>query len=339
MVPPLPRLGVVARILVVSAAFVCLNAAALANAPKDVAKDAPKNRHPAADPGRCFLWKVTSPTNTVYLLGSIHVAREDFYPLPEEIEKAFDRSETLVLEVDLEKANQGDAQFRVLQKAMYPRGETLSENLGKETRDALKAYCERKGLPMAQLEPVRPWLVSLTILMSELQETGFRPELGIDMHFANQAKAQNKPVLELESAEFQIDLLSGFSDELQEEFLASTLREVADLKQSLDELAEIWKAGDAEALLREMIEEPLREEPEMKPVMQKLLDDRNVKMAGRIEEFLADDEPYFVVVGAAHLVGEQGLVRLLEQTGKYRLEQVRVANPPAARSPRPAGPR
>lgn len=290
-----------------------------------------------------FLWKVMpkgapagAPARTVYLLGSIHVGTPEFYPLPDEVEAAFEESTKLVVEVDTDKVGFLRLQKLMAEKGMYQDGTTLADHVDRETLAKFRAYCKEAGLPVGLLESFRPWAAAVTITMTELQKLGYRPDLGIDQHFIKQAKAAKKPVLELESAEAQIDALSSFGEELEAKFLAGTLEEAGQLKEVMGQSAAAWKSGDPERLKELLIDRALKESPEMKPVMVKLLDERNVGMAKKIEGYLkGGGGPHFVVVGAGHLVGDKGLVKLMEKAG-HKVERVRTGG---AKEPKrePAG--
>lgn len=281
--------------------------------------------------GNSFLWKIEAEGgNTVYLLGSIHVARQEFYPLAPEIEQAFEDSKVLAVEVDVQKVDAGAVQKLMFTKGMYQDGKSLADEVSPDTLKAFRAHCEKTGLPAAGLEKFRPWAVAITLAMIELQKLGYQPALGIDHHFLTKAHESNTPVVELETAESQIELLSGFGKEMEDKFLLQTLVGLDELAKTMETAAAAWKAGDVERLQEELLEKPLREAPEVKPVMVKMFDERNVKMAEKIDGFLNGDEPHFVVVGAGHMVGDKGLVKLLEDKG-YKVEQVRVT--PAAKKP------
>jgi uncharacterized protein YbaP (TraB family) len=281
--------------------------------------------HAGEDGSKTFMWKATSPTNTVYLLGSIHAASDDFYPLADEIEKAFAESKKLVVEANIDD---NDAKAKMTQliaeKGVFGAGASLSKSLSKESLDALKAWCKENNLPVEQLDSYRPWLAALTITMSEFQKLGFKQELGIDLHFISAAK-DKKPILELESLEGQLNLLSGFSDDLQDKFLLHSLTETADLKSKVKEMTEAWKTGNAQGMEDLMLKDTVKKHPELKPVLEKMLDERNVIMAEKIDGYLKGAEPHFVVVGAGHLIGEKGLVSLLSKKG-YKVEQVKRAS-------------
>jgi uncharacterized protein YbaP (TraB family) len=313
--------------VVVALASVALLAPVPAPARDAVKKPAARKeqRQKPKQAGNSFLWKVTSAEGggTAYLLGSIHVARPDFYPLAPEIERAFEESKVLVVELDALGPAAGAAQTLLLTKGTYQDGSTLEDNLSADTLKALRAYANKGGLPLEALQQFRPWVVALTVSMTEMQKLGFQPTLGVDHHFLTKAHDSKKRIVELETAESQIDLLSGMDKEVADKFLLQTLVGLDELDDLLTKGVAAWKAGDLKTLKEELMDKPLREAPETKPVMVKLFDERNAKMADRVEEFLKGDEQHFVVVGAGHMLGDKGIVKLLEDKG-FTVEQMRV---------------
>lgn len=274
---------------------------------------------------KCFLWKVTSATNSVYLLGSVHVAKADFYPLPAEIEDAFARSKFLVVEVNTAKIDKAKMQKLVMEKGQYPSGETLSKNLSKETMGQLRAYCDKRKIKVEQLEQFRPWFVNANVVQIEMKASGLSGEKGIDKHFLEKAKDAEKPVRELEMLEGQMELLAGRTPELQEKILSITLAETGELKGRFEKMMAAWGAGDAEAMEELALRAPLKRHAAAKLVQEKTIYARNGTMAEKIEGYLKGNESCFVVVGALHLVGDQGIVKLLERK-KYQVEQIRRAS-------------
>ena len=268
---------------------------------------------------RLFLWKARSSTNTVYLLGSIHVANESFYPMPPEVEKAFGEAKVLAVEVDLTKVDASAMQEALLAKGTYEGEDSLGNHVPPQTLKKVRAYFAGKGMRAAAMEKFRPWALSVTITMLEMKALGYQTELGIDKHFME--RAGGKKVVELESADEQIKLLSGFPEKLEAEFLASTLDSTDKAKTLMAELVGAWKSGDVAALEKLLITGPLAERPELKDIYAKLFDERNEKMARKIGTFLKAKEPHFVVVGAGHLIGQKGIVQLLEKQG-FSVEQV-----------------
>ena len=265
-----------------------------------------------------FLWSVRSKTTTVYVLGSVHFLKQESYPLNPTIETAFDRSSVLVVEANVNDPGKADLQ-NLLNRAAYSGNETLDKRLSPEVYRLTEKEAENLGLPIELLQRQKPWYLALTFEALELMRLGFDPKYGIDLHFLSKAQASKKKIAELESLDEQINLLSGFSDSDQELLLLYTLKNLNILSREIDRIVKAWAAGDMKAV-ESILTESIREEPRLAPMMRKLIDDRNVKMVSKIEEYLKTGQTYFVVVGAGHLVGSKGIVNLLKEKG-YPVQQ------------------
>ncbi len=268
---------------------------------------------------KSFLWQVRSKSATVYILGSVHVAKPGMYPLPRVIEESFAKSGALALEADPGKAGDPNILSRMLAAALYPDSGTLKEHLSQKTYEMASREMEQLGLSIDSFNKTRPWFLASTIEVLELQRLGYDPAYGIDVHFAGKA-AGEKRIIELESFDYQIGLMNGFSDREQELFLLYTLRDMEQLKDEATELMAAWKNGNAKSM-ETLLTKSLSESPELKPIFDKLIYRRNREMAAKIGEFMQGKETVFVVVGAAHLVGKEGVVELLREKG-YKVEQM-----------------
>jgi len=268
-------------------------------------------------PRRFLMWKATSPTVTLYLVGSIHVGNSGMYPLPREVESAFAAAKVLTVEINIKNADQAKGIALVQKYGMYGGGDSLGKHISKETSDALDDFCSKHALPRAGMEQLKPWVVAVTIAAISWKEAGEDPNLGIDMHFLNESKEPQR-IDELESIESQMALFTNATEEEQQALLVSTLKQRDKLKDLIKRIQMAYLSGDPEAL-----QKILDEQSEMgsKSLTKKLLDDRNLTMAARLDEYLKGKEPAFVVVGAAHIIGEKGVARLLRDKG-YKVEQV-----------------
>ena len=267
----------------------------------------------SAESKRGFLWEVASPTGKVHLFGSIHLATEDCYPLPATVESAFDDSEQLVVEVDVGEERQAEIAMMMMARGTLPAEESLADHIPVALAEQLADYLEGAGIPAATFDRFKPWLVALTVAVVEAQKLGLDPALGIERYFLDKAKG-TKRVLELESIEEQLDLFDQLPAELQQQFLRKTLLEIGELRETMVGAIAAWKSGDSDAL-QELLFQSLGDAPELKPIYDKLFAERNVKMAETIAGYLGTDSRYFVLVGAGHLVGDDGIVALLEARG------------------------
>ncbi|HKD82868.1 MAG TPA: TraB/GumN family protein [Candidatus Angelobacter sp.] len=274
---------------------------------------------PQSKPRRFLMWKATSPTVTIYLVGSIHVGDSTMYPLPQQVESAFAAAKVLAVEINIKNADQAKMMGLVQKYGMYTGDDSLSKHLSKETSAALDDFCTAHGLPRAGIEQLKPWVVAVTIAAFSWKEAGEDPQLGIDMHFLNESKEPQR-IDELETMESQLSLFAEATEEEQLGLLQSALKQGDKMKDMIKRIQAAYVSGDPDALQQVMDEEA---DMGTKSLTKKLLDDRNVTMAARLDEYLKGKEPIFVVVGAAHIVGEKGVAKLLRDKG-YKVEQVTV---------------
>jgi len=193
---------------------------------------------------KLFAWRVAGDPGTVYLLGSIHVGKPDLYPLPQPIEQAFADSAELVEEIDMSGANLALLQQQVLQRGLYTGGDKIENHLSPTTRAALAAYLQRTGQAPTALSAMRPWLADMQIHTAQLQALGFAPQYAIDRHFLDEAAAAKKPVAGLETIGFQVALLSGLPDDLQDKLMFSELVDADNLAGDAAALVQAWRTGD-----------------------------------------------------------------------------------------------
>ncbi|MDP6524135.1 MAG: TraB/GumN family protein [Kiritimatiellia bacterium] len=272
---------------------------------------------PAQDTGKHSLWKVSSGSNAVYLLGSIHLLKEEHYPLPGAMNKAFEDSGSLVLEVNLEDATSVKAQMAMMTRAMLQPPETLKDKLSEETYSIAAREMKALGLDISALGQLKPWMVMLTMAQLKLQKLGFRPDLGLDMHFFGKAKKAGKKIIGLETLEFQINLFDNLTDKQQEELIKQTVEDLGVLESEMKTVLEAWSTGNGEKLSA-VLSKSFDKFPELK---KSLFTDRNDAWIGKIEPLLKEDKNYLVVVGAGHLVGKEGLVAAFRKKG-FKVEQL-----------------
>ncbi len=279
---------------------------------------------PPAAGDELFLWEVKGPESRVYLLGSVHFAQDSIYPLDDAIEQAFTDSDTLVVEVDMNSIDPLALQRKMLSAGMYTDGTKLSDTLPADTLEELKAFAAERQFPFQMLDSMKPWFGSLMISMMELRRLGYNPDLGIDKHFLDQAKQRGIPVESLETADFQIDLLSSFGQGLEDELIDYTLDYLDRIPESVDELMTVWRRGD-EARLEELLLESETGDERFEPIYEKLFYERNASMAEKIIQRLVAGGNWFVVVGSGHVVGDRGIVSLLGKDDRFTVRRVVAA--------------
>jgi len=266
---------------------------------------------------KSFLWKVRSEKNSIYILGSIHFLKRESYPLKKSIEQAFDAVSKLVLEIDLQSATPEKTRQVTLEKGLFRDGTTLQRNVDKETYDLTERRARELGIDVRAMNPLKPWLVALMLTTMKLQKLGFDPNYGVDRYLAERAKRSGKSTGGLESLELQIGLLDGLSRHDQEMMLRETLKELDLLDKGVEQLVQFWMKGELGSV-EEWLLTGMREYPE---VYAKVIVERNRRWLPQIEKMIAQGENAMVIVGAAHLVGREGVIELLKQRG-YTVEQL-----------------
>ena len=266
---------------------------------------------------KAFAWKASGKGGTIYLMGSIHVMSASFYPLNPALEAAFKDSDLLVEEVDMAEMLDPMAQMAMLTRGMLPSGQSLDTMLAPATLALVKKVTGDLGADGGPLMRFKPWMLAIALQGLELAKAGFDPALGLDQHFYEQAKAGGRAVQGLETVEFQISRFDGMTLEQQDRMLAETLKELATETATVGKLGDAWKAGDVATLERIALAD-LKSDPVM---YQRLLVERNRNWMPKIEALFARRGRALVVVGAAHLIGPDGVIAMLKAKG-YTVEQL-----------------
>lgn len=258
-----------------------------------------------------FAWRAQIGASTLHLLGSVHVARSDLYPLDPRIEAPFAASDVLVLELALDESAQMAAARRMLELGQLEPGKRLPDVVAPETWQLLVDTQARQGQNVFGLRGFRPWFVAITLTTRALEREGFSAEHGIDEHFRRAAEG-NKRIEALETVDDQLSLFASLSPQAEEQLLRQTLEEIDAYGGELDAAFRLWSSGDAGGIDRLLVASMQTEYPDL---FQRLFSDRNRAMTERLLELAKVPGHYFVVVGAGHLVGSTGILALLAARG------------------------
>jgi uncharacterized protein len=259
------------------------------------------------------VWKVTSASGgTLYLGGSIHALRSQDYPLPPAYNRAFEASSSLALEVD-ERAVI-DASRSIAKAGEYPRNDSLKNHVDPRTYAYLKKLFGLLGLAEEKYSRFRPWYLALLLESPSLH--GRSEELGVEHYLIGRAHKSHKPVAGLESAREHAEIFSGLTDKQGEAYL---LLEFIPQTQGITnaQSMQAWRKGDADLVAKEF-HDAYSDFPSLAV---RLLDNRNRNWIPKIEKYLASGSKCFVVVGAAHMGGPNGVISLLKGRG-YTVEQL-----------------
>jgi uncharacterized protein YbaP (TraB family) len=286
-------------------------AAAQAGSPEElVLKQAEKA------PKRGFFWEARKGDRKIYLLGTVHVGRAEFYPPNIEYIRRFNQVAGIVVE-----ANVFDAQRvgEVVQKvALYPEG---APGLDTRISDAMKArvtaQAKRFGLDPARLWRMKPWMLANTLVILQANGAGYSPAYATEAFLFQYATNTSKPLLEIESIEFQLSIFERSDQETQISYLDQALRgvESGQAEREVRKIVDAWERRDhdeAEKLIAEIYKATSRGE---RFVAEQLFDTRHARMVEAVEKYTASGSVYLVAVGALHYFGPRGLLEMLRARG------------------------
>ena len=257
------------------------------------------------------MWMAEGAANRVYLLGSVHLLRAQDHPLPQVIDDVYDDAETLYMELDMDDLDPLLMQATINRLGMLDEGTSLQDVMGVELYAEAKARAAELDLPLEMLERTEPWLAAITVEQLALSRIGFNPSYGVEMHLLRKATSDGKEILGFESVEQQLAYLDGLSLDAQRDLLMQTLAESAAIQDLMDDLILAWRSGDIDYLERTLLED-VSGYPELYDT---IVASRNRLWVDTIDALLEQREDYLVVVGALHLVGDDGVPHLLEQRG------------------------
>ena len=262
---------------------------------------------------RAPFWRVQSETAQVYLLGSIHYADESFYPLRRDIEQAFEASDALVVEINIDEDKAQLYRELMQQQGSYEGAATIRDDLSEETYNQLLIHLRRLGIPLEMVQKQKPGMLVLTLTAVQVMKLGFMPEMGIDAYFIKRALDRNKQIIELETVKEQMDIFLNIPD--GDLLLRETLYSMDEAEALMMDMTICWKRGDVACLERILFEDALSRYPSFVSIYDTLFFRRNQTMANDIKALLQGKGTYFVVIGAGHLVGDRGIPKLLGSAG------------------------
>lgn len=269
-------------------------------------------------------WEVRKGDSVLYLMGSMHFGHPDFYPMPKTIEDAFAKADRLVVEVNLLNLSPQAAQI-VFKHGGLQQGQTLKDVISPSTYRLLQNHVQKTNVPINAFHRFQPWYVTLLLVETEIRKTELQQQLGVDLYFLKKASGTEKPIDELETLESQLSLFSTFSLKEQERFLRQTLQDLQNGRDYLTKMAEAWRQGNVGVLERTLIE-PFRAQKDSQQLFDRMFTRRNKKMVSAVERYLQKGQRVFLVVGVGHMLGDDGIVSLLQRRG-IQVERVLSAAP------------
>jgi uncharacterized protein len=256
------------------------------------------------------LWVVSDADSTLYLFGTVHVLRPDTAWGSAKVDAAFDSASAVILEIS-NPDDQAAIAPLVQQYGISPQ-RPLSSLLTAEEIATLDLAARSIGATATQLDPLRPWLVALSLSLAPVMKAGYDPTSGVEAILKARAEAAGKSVAGLETIDRQVGILAGLSEETQLAFLRATLDSWDEATPELDGLVTAWSRGDVRSIDRLAVQEM---KAESIYIYDALLVRRNTDWADQIQTLLAGSGTTFIAVGSAHLAGDDSVQEMLAERG------------------------
>ncbi|MBQ9415005.1 MAG: TraB/GumN family protein [Clostridia bacterium] len=277
-------------------------------------------------------WQVTGPSgNTLYLFGTIHIGDERMAAVMSKLQDRLASCDALAVEMDTVAFENSPEAPQIITTVFYESPTyRISDHMPADLYERAVAMLKKAGMYADFYDQFDLAYWSLLLEQAALSlYSDLNSDWGVEDHIITAANKQGIPVLEIESAEEQYHMLDQFSDELNLWLIEDLLDSQDEYGEQTAALYEAWLAGDYEQLCAlngmgdDLSEYSEEEQALLKEYNQKLLDDRNVGMAKAAKRYLEDGKTVFLAVGAAHMLGDAGIVHLLEQEG-YAVEQIDI---------------
>jgi len=256
------------------------------------------------------VWKVTKGNESIYIGGTVHILPPTAFPLPKEFDKAYQDSDSIVLEAKLPDASDTDFQALMTQQMHYRNGKSINDFLSKSTQQQLNRYVASLGEELFRFEHLKPGFLLSMFTLLEVQRAGLSGE-GVDVFYSQKAQQDNKPIAYFETTAFQINMIASLGIDNEEAFIKSNLEQMQGFEEMFKALLTAWRAGNEPQLINLAIT-PMASDAASVTM---LLTDRNKHWVQAINKMFADKEKVFVLVGVAHLVGKNSVLALLKAQG------------------------
>jgi uncharacterized protein YbaP (TraB family) len=267
------------------------------------------------------IWQVSNGKNTVYLGGTFHMLKPSDYPLPKEFLEIYEKVEWLVFETDITELETDKFQQKFIKAMRLPNGQILADQLSPKAYAGLIRYAAKNDIDTGPLQHFRPQMIALIISLKELKKFGLTAE-GVDNFIGNKALADKKTITELESTDEQINYIATMGEGNESALILQTLDDINHFSNDLTIMKDAWRSGNNKALFETGIKPMMESYP---TVYQSLLVDRNTNWLPKIERLIEQPKEKFILVGALHLIGEDGLLQQLKNRG-YQVQRYTISD-------------
>jgi uncharacterized protein len=262
------------------------------------------------------VWKISRGDSHVYLGGTIHLLSKEDYPLPQAFDRAYSQSAKVVFEIDIEQAKTPQFAQKLLLGNMYAGDDDLTKHLKPETVKKLEAFLQGKNMTLDALKKMKPGFLTIMLATVEMQRIGM-VESGVDQFYCDKASADGKRKGALETIDEQLAFISRLGEGMEDELILHSIEEMDQIEEMMGRMKRAWRKGDLNALAEVALADWKDEFP---AVYQEIMVDRNNNWMPQIKKLFETRESEFVLVGALHLAGEDGLLAMLKKEGYQVLQ-------------------
>ena len=265
------------------------------------------------------VWKVSKGKNYLYLGGTIHLLSKSDYPLPAAFETAYNDSKKIIFEVDLASVNSAEFIQKLMLANMYVGDDDdITKHLKPETIKKLKEFLKGRNMALESLKKMKPGFLSIMLATVEMQRMGM-VEGGVDQFYTDKAVKDGKPIGQLETAEEQLKFISNMGIGNEDDLILHSIDEMDSIDEMMADMKKAWRAGELSDLEKMEMADWKTEFPDL---YKELLVDRNNNWMPQIKAMFGTKEIEFVLVGALHLSGEDGLLAKLKKAG-YKVKKMK----------------
>ncbi|WP_040984071.1 TraB/GumN family protein [Oceanobacillus jeddahense] len=269
-----------------------------------------------------LLWKVVNRETTLYVQGIIHLGHENFYPLAPEIEEAYDSADVILPEINVMNPIVNEEDVNKL--ALFSEDMALDQVISEESIKKLSNIFKIQGLSLEEFNKYQPWYIESLLGAFIREKSDLAPEHGVDLYFLKRALEDGKEIIELETAEEQYNVFSGYSIDTQVQMLGHTLQTYEQQADWINQLGYSWIHSHIDSSRDELINIVSNDLERANSEYQKEMNDtRNINMVNKLDDILksGNGQTYFVIVGSGHTVVEPSIPSELKVRG-YKIENV-----------------
>lgn len=268
-----------------------------------------------------LLWKVSDADNSLYLLGSFHMLKATDYPVAASVDAAFNDASQVVFELSPQEVNDPALGSKLAALGVLAGGKTLQQSVSAKTWRKLQAFSAKNKVDLANFQNLKPWFVGLMLAVMGMQNNGFDPALGLDLQLMQRAVKEGKATQGLETGDMQLALFNNLPPKEQDQFLEEALDSGGRLKTEMQALHTAWRNADEKKLYQDVGLKMRRDYPELYESINR---GRNKAWLPKLEALLKANQKdnVLVVVGALHLLGDDGVVKMLAAKG-YKVERIK----------------